>query len=73
MAKHEHVTFGVQGQYEFYAPTTGNGQKNRRDRYKCKFYNPETKWCAKIWNKCVGPVKCGKFKYLDKYKCQICE
>lgn len=57
----KHVTFGGLGQHEVYLPTTGKGQKNRRDRRNCKFYDSATKNCSKIQNKCVGPAICKKF------------
>lgn len=62
MLKGKHVTFGGLGQHEFYMPTTGRGNKNRRDRKKCKFYHVETKWCTKIRNLCVGPTLCMKYR-----------
>jgi hypothetical protein len=54
--------FAGQGQHEIYLPTTGKGQKHRRDRKNCEYYHESTKFCSKIWNQCVGPVVCKKYK-----------
>lgn len=62
MANKKHVTFGGLGQHEFYMPTTGRGQNNRRDRKKCEFYSESTGYCSKIRNQCVGPTVCMKYK-----------
>jgi len=64
MAKRNHVTFGGQGQHEFYLPTTGNGHKNRRDRRKCDYYSADSKYCSKIHNQCVGPTVCRKYSVV---------
>lgn len=60
--KAKHYKFAGRGQHEVYLPTTGNGQKGRRDRKKCKYYHADTQFCSKIWNCCVGPVACKKFE-----------
>jgi hypothetical protein len=60
--KREKYTFAGYAQHEIYLPTTGNGQKGRRDRKRCDYYHKETGFCSKIWNKCVGPVICRKYK-----------
>lgn len=62
MAKKKHITFGGLGQHEFYMPTTGRGNKNRRDRKRCEFYFENTGYCTKIRNQCVGPTVCMKYK-----------
>lgn len=62
MAKNKHVTFGSLGQHEFYMPTTGEGNENRRDRKKCEFYFESTGYCTKIRNQCVGPTVCMKYR-----------
>ena len=61
MTKKSHVTFGGLGQHEYYAPTTGQGQKNRRDRRRCRHYDSETKYCDKLQTSCVGPTLCKKY------------
>lgn len=61
MAKKNHVTFGGLGQHEYYAPTTGQGHKNRRDRRRCRHYESETKYCDKLRTSCVGPTLCKKY------------
>ena len=53
--------FAGYAMHEFYIPTTGKGQKNRRDRRKCEFYNLEHKMCTKLFKPCVGPSICGKY------------
>ena len=63
MAKKKHVTFGGQGQHEYYAPTTGLGQTNRRDRRRCTHYDSESKYCDKLRTRCVGPTLCGKYSF----------
>ena len=62
--KPKHNKFAGQGQHAVYLPTTGQGQKNRRDRKNCEYYHENTKFCSKIWNQCVGPVICRK--YIEK-------
>lgn len=66
MAKQKHVTFGGLGQHEFYMPTTGKGNENRRDRKLCEFYHPETQYCSKIRNRCVGPTICMKYRTRNR-------
>ena len=66
--KHGHVTFGVQGQHEVYLPTTGNGHENRRDRRKCRYYYPDSKYCDKISSFCVGPTICRKYNPIESHK-----
>ena len=61
MAKKNHVTFGGLGQHEYYAPTTGQGQQNRRDRRRCRHYDSGTKYCDKLRTHCVGPTLCEKY------------
>lgn len=68
MPMSKHVTFGGMGQHEFYLPTTGRGQKNRRDRRKCTHYYAQSKYCSKIRNLCVGPVLCGKYSEANTRK-----
>lgn len=63
MAKKGHVTFGGLGQHEYYAPTTGQGQKNRRNRRRCRHYDAETKYCDKLRTNCVGPTLCKKYSF----------
>ena len=53
--------FAGYAMHEFYMPTTGKGQKNRRDRRKCEFYNLEHKMCTKLFKPCVGPSICDKY------------
>ena len=53
--------FAGYAMHEFYIPTTGKGQKNRRDRRKCEFYNLEHKMCTKLFKPCVGPSICDKY------------
>ena len=60
--KSKHVTFGSQGQHEFYLPRTGEGRIDRRDRRKCIHYCAESKYCCKIHNQCVGPTICMKYQ-----------
>ena len=62
--KPKHNKFAGQGQHVVYLSTTGQGQKNRRDRKRCEYYHENTKFCSKIWNQCVGPVTCRK--YIEK-------
>ena len=64
MAKRKHITYGSLGQHEFYMPTTGEGNQNRRNRKNCEFYYESNGYCSKIRNKCVGPAVC--MKYSDK-------
>ena len=63
MPKKKHVTFGGQGQHEFFMPTTGKGHENRRDRKNCEFYFESSGYCSKIRNQCVGPTVCMKYQY----------
>lgn len=63
MAKKSHVTFGGLGQHEYYAPMTGLGQKNRRDRRRCRHYDSTTRYCDKLQTSCVGPALCGKYSF----------
>ena len=46
------------GMQEFFAPTTGKGNLNRRDRRRCDHYQHETGLCALTWIHCVGPTIC---------------
>ena len=57
--------FAGYAMHEFYMPTTGKGQKNRRDRRKCEFYNLEHKMCTKLFKPCVGPSICDKYVEIE--------
>ena len=50
--------FGGYGMHVFFAPTTGKGNLNRRDRRRCIHYQRETKLCAITWIHCEGPTIC---------------
>ena len=66
--KPKHNKFAGQGQHEVYLPTTGQGQKNRRDRKNCEYYHKNTEFCSKIWNQYVGSVICRKNKEKQETK-----
>ena len=46
------------GMRVYFAPTTGKGNLNRRDRRRCEHYRRETGLCAVTWIHCVGPTIC---------------
>jgi hypothetical protein len=53
---------------DFYMPTTGHGQTNRRDRRKCMNYKALTDHCIKLGTDCVGPAKCKEYCTSEKKK-----
>lgn len=58
------MKFAGHGMHEFYMSITGKGQQGKRNRKRCRFYNNDG-WCMKIFNKCVGPVLCGKYVEVE--------
>jgi hypothetical protein len=64
----KHKKFAGRGMHEIYLPTTGKGKTERRTRKNCCYYNGETGWCRKIFNTCVGPSICRKYKDISQNK-----
>lgn len=56
------------GMHEFFAPTTGRGNLNRRDRRRCVHYRRDTKLCAVTWIHCVGPTICKTYQEEKRKK-----
>ena len=58
--------FAGYGMHEFYMPTTKKGLHGKRNRKRCRFYDRDDNWCKKLFNKCVGPVLCGKYLEVNE-------